>query len=75
MDRLQALSGQCDDQLARIGVTDIRNIYPALERMQEIGMVFCVHGEVTDPDVDVFDREAVFIDRVLQPDWSAISRS
>jgi dihydroorotase len=47
------------------GVTDIRNIYPALERMQEIGMVFCVHGEVTDPEVDVFDREAVFIDRVL----------
>jgi dihydroorotase len=49
------------------GVTDIRNIYPALERMQEIGMVFCVHGEVTDPDVDVFDREAVFIDRILTP--------
>jgi dihydroorotase len=47
------------------GVTDVRNIYPALERMQEIGMVFCVHGEVTDPDIDVFDREAVFIDRVL----------
>jgi dihydroorotase len=49
------------------GVTDIRNIYPALERMQQIGMVFCIHGEVTDPDVDVFDREAVFIDRVLTP--------
>ena len=47
------------------GVTDIRNIYPVLERMQHIGMVLCVHGEVTDPDVDVFDREAVFIDRVL----------
>jgi dihydroorotase len=47
------------------GVTAIRNIYPALERMQAIGMVLCVHGEVTDPDVDVFDREAVFIDRVL----------
>ena len=47
------------------GVTDIRNIYPTLERMQRIGMVLCVHGEVTDPDVDVFDREAVFIDRVL----------
>src|SRR5438552_4185172 len=47
------------------GVTDIRNIYPALERMQAIGMVLCVHGEVTDPEVDVFDREAVFIDRVL----------
>jgi dihydroorotase len=49
------------------GVTDIRNIYPALERMQDVGMIFCVHGEVTDPDVDVFDREAVFIDRVLTP--------
>ena len=47
------------------GVTDIRNIYPALERMQDIGMVLCVHGEVTDPEVDVFDREAVFIDRIL----------
>jgi dihydroorotase len=47
------------------GVTDIRNIYPVLERMQRIDMVLCVHGEVTDPDVDVFDREAVFIDRVL----------
>ena len=50
-----------------LGVTDVRNIYPALERMQTIGMVLCVHGEVTDPDVDVFDREAVFIDRVLAP--------
>jgi len=49
------------------GVTDIRNIYPALELMQEIGMVFCIHGEVTDPDIDVFDREAVFIDRILEP--------
>ena len=47
------------------GVTDIRNIYPVLERMQDIGMLLCVHGEVTDPEVDVFDREAVFIDRVL----------
>ena len=49
------------------GVTDIRNIYPAFERMQRIGMVLCVHGEVTDPAVDVFDREAVFIERVLGP--------
>jgi dihydroorotase len=47
------------------GVTDIRNIYPALERMQAIGMPLLLHGEVTDPDVDVFDREAVFIDRIL----------
>jgi dihydroorotase len=49
------------------GVTDIRNIYPVLERMQRIGMVFCVHGEVTDSKVDVFDREAVFIDHILSP--------
>ncbi|HEU0310459.1 MAG TPA: dihydroorotase [Sphingomicrobium sp.] len=49
------------------GVTNIRTIHPALERMQEIGMTFCIHGEVTDPDVDVFDREAVFIDRILTP--------
>ena len=47
------------------GVTDIRNISSVLERMERIGMVLCVHGEVTDPSVDVFDREAVFIDRVL----------
>jgi dihydroorotase len=49
------------------GVTDIAKIRNVLERMAEIGMVLCVHGEVTDPDVDVFDREAVFIDRVLAP--------
>src|SRR3982751_3472788 len=49
------------------GVTDIRRIYPVLERMERIGMVLCVHGEVTDPDVDVFDREAVFIERILEP--------
>ncbi len=47
------------------GVTDISNIYPALERMERIGMPLLVHGEVTDPEVDVFDREAVFIERVL----------
>jgi dihydroorotase len=49
------------------GVTDIRNIYPTLARMEKIGMVLCVHGEVTDPEVDVFDREKVFIARVLVP--------
>ena len=47
------------------GVADIRRIYPVLERMERIGMVLCVHGELTDPDVDVFDREAAFIERVL----------
>ena len=49
------------------GVTDIGNIHAVLERMQEIGMVLCVHGEVTDRNVDVFDREAAFIERVLEP--------
>ena len=49
------------------GVTDIRRIRAVLERMAAIGMVLCVHGEVTDPDVDVFDREAVFIERILAP--------
>src|SRR6185312_13298346 len=47
------------------GVTDVHNIYPTLERLQKIGMALCVHGEVTDQDIDVFDREAVFIDRIL----------
>ncbi|MEI7932296.1 MAG: dihydroorotase [Alphaproteobacteria bacterium] len=49
------------------GVTDIRTIYPVLERMQAIGMPLLVHGEVTDPAVDIFDREAVFLDRVFAP--------
>ena len=47
------------------GVTDVRTLVPALEAMQRIGMPLLVHGEVTDPEVDVFDREAVFIERVL----------
>ncbi len=49
------------------GVTDVARIMLVLERMAQIGMVLCVHGEVTDAAVDVFDREAVFIDRVLSP--------
>jgi dihydroorotase len=48
------------------GVTDINNIYPALEAMQQAGMRFLLHGEVTDSDIDIFDREKVFIDRTLQ---------
>ncbi len=47
------------------GVTDIAHIRPALARMESIGMPLLVHGEVTDPDIDIFDREAVFIDRIL----------
>ena len=53
------------------GVTDLRLAYPTLEAMQREGLVLQVHGEVTDPTVDVFDREAVFIDRVMQPLRSA----
>lgn len=49
------------------GVTDLRKVYPVLEEMQRVDMPLLVHGEVTDPVVDVFDREAVFIERVLQP--------
>ncbi|MEL7261269.1 MAG: dihydroorotase, partial [Pseudomonadota bacterium] len=49
------------------GVTHFDTVRPTLERMAEIGLPLCVHGEVTDPDVDIFDREAVFIDRVLDP--------
>jgi dihydroorotase len=49
------------------GVTDIRHTYPVLEAMQRAGLLLLVHGEVTDPAVDIFDREAVFIDRVMQP--------
>lgn len=47
------------------GVTDIANIRPVLETMQEIGMPLLIHGEVTDAHVDIFDREAVFIERTL----------
>lgn len=47
------------------GVTDISAIMPALERMASIGMPLLIHGEVTDHDVDIFDREAVFIERTL----------
>ena len=49
------------------GVTDLRKTYPTLEALQRLGMPLLVHGEVTDPAVDVFDREAVFIDTRLIP--------
>src|SRR5471030_3489509 len=49
------------------GVTDLSNCYKTLEMMQEVGMPFLVHGEVTDQDIDLFDREAVFIERVMRP--------
>jgi dihydroorotase len=49
------------------GVTDLRRTWPTLEAMQREGVLLLIHGEVTDPEVDVFDREAVFIERVLEP--------
>ncbi len=52
---------------AEAGVTALARAFPAIEALQEVGLPLLVHGEVTDPDVDVFDREAVFIDRILAP--------
>ncbi len=49
------------------GVTDLKRCMGALEAMQALGMPLLIHGEVTDADIDLFDREAVFIERVLQP--------
>jgi len=49
------------------GVTDMRHVSATLEAMQREGLLLLVHGEVTDPSIDVFDREAVFIERVMQP--------
>lgn len=48
------------------GVSDVERIYPVLERMEAEGIVLCVHGEVTSADIDVFDREAAFIERHLR---------
>lgn len=49
------------------GVTDVRKCHATLEAMQREGLLLLVHGEVTDAEIDIFDREAVFIDRVMQP--------
>lgn len=49
------------------GVTDIRKTYKTLEAMQRTGLKLLVHGEVTDAEIDLFDREAVFIDRIMKP--------
>jgi dihydroorotase len=49
------------------GITDLRKTHATLEAMQREGLLLLVHGEVTDPQVDIFDREAVFIDRVMRP--------
>jgi dihydroorotase len=50
-----------------LGVSDFNKVQHIFEKMSEIGLPLCLHGEVTDPEVDIFDREAVFIDRVLDP--------
>ena len=49
------------------GVTNLQSTYPALEQMQKEGIPLLVHGEVTHGDIDIFDREAVFIETVLEP--------
>lgn len=49
------------------GVSDIRKTYPALQAMQRHGLLLLIHGEVTDPAIDIFDREACFIDQVMIP--------
>ena len=49
------------------GVTDIAKVYPVLERMETLGLPLLLHGEVTDSHIDIFDREAVFIERTLNP--------
>lgn len=48
------------------GVSDLGNVYRVLEKMQRMGVILCIHGEVTDPATDVFDREALFVDGPLQ---------
>ena len=49
------------------GVTDLDRLRPTLQRMADVGLPLCVHGEVTDASVDVFEREPVFIERVMRP--------
>jgi dihydroorotase len=49
------------------GVRDLTRVMPVLETMAEIGLPLCIHGEVTTPEVDIFDRETVFLDTVLEP--------
>jgi len=49
------------------GVRDVTKVYPILEHMAKRGLILCVHGEVTDHEIDIFDREAVFIEKILAP--------
>lgn len=54
------------------GVTDVKLVVPTLKAMAEQGVPLCVHGEVTDPETDLFDREALFIEQVLKPLLQAV---
>ena len=62
---LQAAAGATTNSAS--GVSNFDKVAPVLDRMAEIGLPLCTHGEVTDSEIDIFDREAVFIDRVLDP--------
>lgn len=52
---------------SEFGVSSLENLYPALEKMSEVGLPLCIHGEIVDSSVDIFDKEKIFIDRVLKP--------
>ena len=52
---------------SQFGVTDVKKTYPALQAMAEVGMVLCIHSEVTGPTIDIFDREGKFIDDIMKP--------
>ena len=49
------------------GVTDVKKTYPALRAMAEVGMILCIHSEVSTPGIDIFDREPIFIDEIIKP--------
>ena len=49
------------------GVTDVKKTYPALQAMEELGMILCIHSEVSTPTIDIFDREPVFINEIIKP--------
>ena len=52
---------------SQYGVTDVKKTYPALRAMADVGMVLCIHSEVTGPQIDIFDREGQFIDEIMTP--------
>ena len=49
------------------GVTDVKKTYPALHQMAKLGMILCIHSEVSTPTIDIFDREPVFIEEIIKP--------